>query len=77
MNEDPRIRQLIDELLASRATPEEVCKSCPELLSEVRDRWQQMHRLEAELDALFPPPGEPFPPPEEPDQSKTPDRGGN
>jgi serine/threonine-protein kinase len=32
--------------------------SCPELLPVVRDRWQQMRRLRADLDALFPTPDE-------------------
>src|SRR5262245_30542602 len=59
MAEDPRIQQLLDELLASRATPEEVCESCPELLPVVRDRWRQMCRVRADLDALFPPPADP------------------
>src|SRR5207237_542705 len=46
MTDNPRLRQLLDELHESHATPEEVCRSCPELLPEVR----------AELDALFPTP---------------------
>jgi serine/threonine-protein kinase len=56
MSHDPRLRQLVDELLNSQATPEEVCASCPELLPQVRARWQKMRRLQAGLDALFPPP---------------------
>ena len=32
MPDDPRVQQLLDELLDSQATPEEVCGSCPELL---------------------------------------------
>ena len=31
--------------------------TCPELLPEVRRRWQRMCAVEAELDALFPTPG--------------------
>jgi serine/threonine-protein kinase len=54
MTDNPRVRQLLDELLNSQVTPEEVCASCPELLPEVRARWQQMCRVRAELDALFP-----------------------
>src|SRR6516164_1280683 len=58
MTDNPRLRQLLDELHESHATPEEVCRSCPELLPEVRARWRQMCRVRAELDALFPaPPG--------------------
>src|SRR5262245_16166361 len=59
MPDDPRVQQLLDELHAGDATPEQVCASCPELLPTVRDRWRQLRRLRADLDALFPPPGEP------------------
>ncbi len=50
----PRVQQLLDEILDSGCTPEDVCGTCPELLPEVRRRWQQMCAVEAELDALFP-----------------------
>jgi serine/threonine-protein kinase len=59
MTDDPRIEQLLDQLLNGHATPEEVCTSCPELLPVVRNRWRQMRRLRADLDALFPPPDAP------------------
>jgi serine/threonine-protein kinase len=59
MTEDPRIQQLLDQLIDPQATPEEVCASCPELLPVVRNRWRQLRRLRADLDALFPPSGEP------------------
>src|SRR5262249_48207568 len=49
--DEPRVQQLLDELLDSGCTPEEVCAACPELLPEVRRRWQQMCAVEAELDA--------------------------
>jgi serine/threonine-protein kinase len=55
MADDPRVQQLLDALLDPQATPEEVCRSCPELLPVVRERWRQMRRLGADLDALFPP----------------------
>src|SRR5258708_3045837 len=64
MTDDPRVQQLIDELLASTATPEEVCKSYPELLSVVRKRWRRVRRLSADLDALFPPSDDALPPPQ-------------
>jgi serine/threonine-protein kinase len=63
MSDDPRVEQLLDQLLDPHVTPEEVCASCPELLPVVRNRWQQMRRLGADLDALFPPSGEPPPRP--------------
>src|SRR5438552_1543812 len=56
MTDNPRLRQLLDELHDSHATPEEVCRSCPELLPEVRARWRAVSRVRAELDALFPTP---------------------
>src|SRR5262245_56252167 len=55
MSADPRVQHLLDQLLDSGATPEEVCRSCPELLPEVRARCRQMCRVRAELDAMFRP----------------------
>ena len=55
--DDPRVQELLDELADSGRTPEEVCGAFPELLPEVRRRWEQMCAVEAELDALFPTPG--------------------
>jgi serine/threonine-protein kinase len=57
MADEPRVQQLLDEILDSERTPEEVCGACPDLLPEVRRRWQQMRVLEAELQAMFPTPG--------------------
>jgi serine/threonine-protein kinase len=54
MTDNPRLRQMLDELLNSQATPEEVCASCPELLAQLRARWQKMCLLRDEVDALFP-----------------------
>ena len=58
MTDDPRLASLLDELLDSQRTPEEVCSTCPELLPQVRRRWRQMRRVRAEFDALFPPPSD-------------------
>jgi eukaryotic-like serine/threonine-protein kinase len=58
MTDDPRLQRMLDELLESEGTPEEVCASCPELLPEVRRQWEQIRRLRAELDTLFPPSSE-------------------
>jgi eukaryotic-like serine/threonine-protein kinase len=69
MTDDPRVRQLLDEILDAQATPEEVCRSCPELLPEVRARWRRVCRVRADLDALFPTPTEPgATPPERPQE---------
>jgi serine/threonine-protein kinase len=54
MADHPRVQQLLDEILDLERSPEEVCRSCPELLPEVRRRWQEMRCVEAELAALFP-----------------------
>src|SRR5262245_42225761 len=56
MSDDTRVQQLLDEMLDSKCTAEEVCADCPELLSEVRKRWQLMRKVEEDLDALFPTP---------------------
>jgi serine/threonine protein kinase len=62
MADDPRVQQLLLELLDSQASPEVVCHSCPELLPVVRDRWLQVCRVRAELDALLPRSAEPSSP---------------
>src|SRR3954464_2957411 len=54
MSDEPRVELLLDEISDSDRTPEEVCADCPELLAEVRKRWQQMRMVEAELKILFP-----------------------
>src|SRR5215468_8249111 len=54
MSIDPRVQQLLDQLIDSGATPEEVCRSCPELLPEVRACCRRMGRVRAELNAMFP-----------------------
>jgi len=59
MESDPQVQHLLDELFVTHRTPEEVCVAYPELLPEVRDRWRQIRLVEADLDAIFPPPLEP------------------
>ncbi|HEX8915953.1 MAG TPA: serine/threonine-protein kinase, partial [Humisphaera sp.] len=54
MPDDPRIQQLLQDAIDSDATPDEVCAAAPELLPEVRRRWEHCQRLGAELDELFP-----------------------
>src|SRR5689334_18511793 len=54
MPDEPRVQELLDELFDRQATPEEVCGACPELLPAVRERWRQICRARAELDALLP-----------------------
>src|SRR5262249_45349668 len=56
MPDDPRVKQLLEELLDCGGTPEEACRTCPELLPQVRAGWQRLRALKAEVGALFPPP---------------------
>src|SRR5262249_37775839 len=54
MPDNPRVEQLLEELLDSGGTPEEACRACPELLPQVRAGWQRLRALQAEVGALFP-----------------------
>src|SRR5262249_36594436 len=63
VSDDPRVQQLLDELLAAQATPEEVCAACPELLPEVRHPLRHLRPLRADLDAPAPRAGAPSPQP--------------
>ena len=55
MRTDPRVEELLEDLLDSGNTPENVCHACPELLPQVRARWQRLRAVKAEVGALFPP----------------------
>ena len=54
MPDDPRVDELLEELLESGVSPEEVCSECPELLPQVRLGWQRLRAVDAQLSALFP-----------------------
>lgn len=54
MDVESRIRSLLEELLDSERTPEDVCRDCPELLPQVRWRWGRKLACDAQLDAMFP-----------------------
>ncbi|MBV8573590.1 MAG: protein kinase, partial [Acetobacteraceae bacterium] len=54
MPDDPRVDELLRELLDSGRTPEEVCAALPELLPRVRARWRRLRAVEDEIGALFP-----------------------
>ena len=60
MSTDPRIDELLEQILNTGQTPEEACADFPELLGEVRARWRRLRLVEAELQAIFPlsPPGD-------------------
>jgi serine/threonine protein kinase/tetratricopeptide (TPR) repeat protein len=57
MSDESRVQQLLEEIFDSGRSPEEVCIHCPELLDEVRGRWQQVRMVESELHVMFPTPG--------------------
>jgi serine/threonine protein kinase len=51
---NPQVLGLLEEMLDSGKTPEEVCRDCPELLPEVRRRWQAFCLIDAHVAALLP-----------------------
>jgi eukaryotic-like serine/threonine-protein kinase len=51
---DSQVLRLLDEILELGKTPDEVCRDCPELLPEVRQRWQQFQFVDAQVRTLFP-----------------------
>jgi eukaryotic-like serine/threonine-protein kinase len=46
---DPQVFGLLEEMLDSGKTPEEVCHDCPDLLPEVRKRWREFRRVDEVL----------------------------
>jgi serine/threonine-protein kinase len=54
---DPRVMELLEDILDSGRTPEEACAGCPELLCAVHERLRGCYGVDAELDAMFPPSG--------------------
>jgi eukaryotic-like serine/threonine-protein kinase len=55
MINDPRVDQMLEELLESGGNPEEACRTCPDLLPQVKSGLQRLRRLEQEFVVLFPP----------------------
>src|SRR5262245_29011647 len=51
---DQRVFGLLEEMLESGRTPEEVCSDYPELLSEVQERGRRFGRIDADIGALVP-----------------------
>src|SRR5438045_4101446 len=54
MPDESRILQLLEEALDSKRTPEDVCGDDPELLWEVKERWERCQDVEAQIEAMFP-----------------------
>jgi eukaryotic-like serine/threonine-protein kinase len=53
---NPDVFALLEEMLESGRTAEEVCRDCPELLPEVRRRWKAFRLVDGSVAALFPDP---------------------
>src|SRR5262245_50825710 len=53
MPEDSRVLELVEAVLESERTPEEVCGDTPDLLPAVRKRLMQVQRLDHELNEFF------------------------
>src|SRR5262249_34828353 len=51
---NPQVLGLLEEMLDSGKTPEEVCRDCPELLPEVRRRWQEFQLIDAQVRTCLP-----------------------
>ncbi len=56
---NPDIRALLEEMIDTGRTAEEVCRDCPELLAEVRERWQNLRLVDQAFDELLPVPETP------------------
>src|SRR5262245_43458766 len=54
MLEEQRIAQLLEELMESGLSPEDVCLDHPELLAVLRTRLEEVRRVESEIEELFP-----------------------
>jgi hypothetical protein len=59
MSGNPRVFELLEKMLEAGQTAEQVCSDCPELLDEVRERWEQFCRVDADVGALLPEAGTP------------------
>ena len=54
MSDDPRVQQLIEEVLVSERPVEAVCNAAPELLAHVREGVRKVREVQAQVSALFP-----------------------
>src|SRR5262245_50362525 len=54
MPTDPRLQRLLEEVLDSGASPEEVTRDCPDLLSPLLAKLRHVRAIEAHVDAFFP-----------------------
>jgi serine/threonine protein kinase/tetratricopeptide (TPR) repeat protein len=54
MSEAVRVQQLIEEMLDSGSSVEEVCLASPELMPQVREGWRKLQAIRDQIGALFP-----------------------
>src|SRR5262245_10833350 len=54
MHGSPQVLELLEEMLDTGKTPEEVCRDCPDLLPEVRREWQAFCLIDEQVGALLP-----------------------
>ena len=54
MDEDSQVRSLLEEVLNSGRTPDDVCVGQPKLLNKVKMRWLRIQALNHEFDRAFP-----------------------
>jgi hypothetical protein len=54
MTGNTQVFGLLEEMLDSGKTPEEVCRNCPELLPDVRQRWQEFQLIDAQIRTFLP-----------------------
>jgi eukaryotic-like serine/threonine-protein kinase len=57
MANDPRVEQLLEELLESDRSPEDVCRSCPELLPMVLESLRKVRLVERLFEGFLATPG--------------------
>ncbi|WP_425614219.1 protein kinase [Anatilimnocola sp. NA78] len=51
---NPQVLELLEEMLETEKTPEEVCRDYPELLQEVLERWQNFQFIDGQIRNLLP-----------------------
>src|SRR5215471_11737001 len=54
MASNAQVHRMLKEMLEFGKTPEEVCRDCPELLPEVRQRWRQFQLIDGQVRSLLP-----------------------
>jgi serine/threonine-protein kinase len=54
MTAEDRIQELLEEIMELRCTPEAACAKFPELLPEVRKRWNHLQCVEHQVGLFFP-----------------------